>query len=119
MVAGNLRLGAGDSYIVEINGRDRNITKILNSRIFDEVKITITSHDFATVEYELMGLLIKKKIKSKTYRYFVGDDDLDKILTNCIGQKIVFVWDVIKEDDGRGYEEDRDQEEIINVQIVQ
>lgn len=107
MVAGILRLGAGDNYIVEMNGEDRNITKILNSRIFDEVEITITSHGFATVEYSLIGLLIKKKIKSKTYRYFVGDNDLDEILTNCAGQEVVFVWDIIKEDDGRRYEENR------------
>lgn len=77
-----------DDYIVFSNGRNVNLTDILNSMILEDVFIKVKRvHNYKTL-FCNQGELYKEKVSKNYYLFYIGNQDLDTVLWDSIGQKI-------------------------------
>lgn len=66
-----------------------NLSNLLDGNLFNKVKVEIRNNNNQVIFYA-RGILLKKKIDGYLWDYFVGNNDLEAVLWNNIGNKIDF-----------------------------
>lgn len=79
-----------DDYIMFFNGRNINLTEILNTMFIEEAKVRVkVVNSYSGKELFLNeGELTKDKVASCYYLYHVNDDNLDEVLWNNVGNRL-------------------------------
>lgn len=78
-----------DDYVMFYNGRNVNLTEILNNMLFDDVMIRIKNKYDGKELFYAEGKLIKNKISFAHYLYHVDKKNLDEVLWNNIGKRLI------------------------------
>lgn len=77
-----------DDYIMFFNGRNVNLTEILNAMIFDNILVKVKNVYSGKVLFFNKGELIKYKMSKCFYLFHVNDDNLDEVLWNNVGNRL-------------------------------
>ena len=89
---GELNLNhANDDYIMFYQGRNANISDILYSMYIDiaDVNMQIINQYSGEVLLNATGELYKDKIQPKYYSYHIDGQDVEEVLWNNVGRKLV------------------------------
>jgi len=77
-----------DDYIMFFSGRNINLTDILDSMILEDVFIKVKRTHKGKVLFCKQGELFKEKVSRNYYLFYVGNQDLDSVLWDNVGQSL-------------------------------
>lgn len=75
-------------YLIFHKGRVVDVSKVLDIMLFEKVSISIKNLYNNKTLVCAEGKLIKKKVGSKLYLYYVDDIDIDSVLWNLVNANI-------------------------------
>lgn len=90
IIKGRLNLSAkNDDYIMFHSGRSVNINEILNLMLMDDVYVCVRNLYTDKVLFNEEGKIIKDKVSACYYLYHINNKDLDTILWNNVGNRLM------------------------------
>lgn len=89
VVKGKLNLSRhNDDYIIFEDGRNANISNMLNLMLFDYVSLHVENTYNDETLVDISGKLIKEKVAPCLYLFHIDGVDIDSILWGLIGRKL-------------------------------
>ena len=91
-IEGRLNLHySNDNFIMFYQGRSVNISDILSGMYVDKsiIKVKISDKYSGKVLFDATGELHKDKIQPRYYSYHIDGQDVEEVLWNNVGRKLV------------------------------